>query len=58
MYINKHFADTQQWKLGYTDKTDIYIILYCQILARQEEMPQKTSKNISRYFCSSFQGHV
>ena len=31
---------------------------YCQILARQEEIPQKTSKNISRYFCSSFQGHV
>ena len=30
----------------------------CQILARQEEIPQKTSKNISRYFCSSFQGHV
>ena len=33
-------------------------ITYCQILARQEEIPQKTSKNISRYFCSSFQGHV
>ena len=32
--------------------------IYCQILARQEEIPQKTSKNISRYFCSSFQGHV
>ena len=31
---------------------------YCQILARQEEIPQKTSKNISWYFCSSFQGHV
>ena len=31
---------------------------YCQILARQEEIPQKTSKNISRYFCSPFQGHV
>ena len=31
---------------------------YCQILARQEEIPQKTSKNISRYFCSSFQGLV
>ena len=31
---------------------------YCQILARQEEIPQKTSKNISRYFCSSFQGHM
>ena len=31
----------------------------CQILARQEKIPHKTtSKNISRYFCSSFQGHV
>ena len=31
---------------------------YCQILARQEEIPQKTSKSNSRYFCSSFQGHM
>ena len=32
---------------------------YCQILARQAEISQKTSKNISRYFCSFFlQGHV
>ena len=30
--------------------------VYCQILARQEEIPQKTSKNISRYFCSVFSG--
>ena len=36
----------------------INTVYYCQILARQEEIPQKTSKNISRYFCSSFQGHV
>ena len=33
-------------------------LVYCQILARQEEIPRKTSKNISRYFSSSFQGHV
>ena len=32
--------------------------IYSQILARQEEIPQKTSKNISQYFRSSFQGHV
>ena len=27
---------------------------YCQIYARRAEIQQKTSKNISRYFCSSF----
>ena len=43
---------------NYSDSSLTNIDNYCQILARQEEIPQKTSKNISRYFCSSFQGHV
>ena len=45
-----------QVKSDFLDKLDK--LSYCQILARQEEIPQKTSKNISRYFCSSCQGHV
>ena len=42
----------------YFKRRHLIIYNYCQILARQEEIPQKTSKNISRYFCSSFQGHL
>ena len=46
--------------------TVLLIQIYCQILVRQVEIPQKTSgnttkdkqKNISQYFCSFFQGHV
>ena len=50
--LNKwHFISVTWWK-------EKNISNYCQILARQEEIPQKTSKNISRYFCSPFQGHV
>ena len=43
----------KQQRLSFMNKTN-----FCQILARPEEIPQKTSKNISRYFCSSFQGHA
>ena len=54
--ISTKFNKVQDFKLG--DLEQVIIILdYCQILARQEEIPQKTSKS-SRYFCSSFQGHV
>ena len=36
---------------------NIYYI-YCQILARQAEIPQKTRKNVSRYFSLFFQDHM
>ena len=44
------------WRLLGISGTGI-IMCSCQIHTRRTEIQQKTSRNISRYFCSSFQGH-
>ena len=40
----------------FIDSDNVHILLSNSCKAK--EIPQKTSKNISRYFCSSSQGHL